>query len=699
MRRIILLLALLLVVFSFDVSARRSENFSAADAYDWLIQQSDKGSYDGNIIDTSVAFLAIDAAGGLATLERDYIIAQENENHCWPKSGCKIEDTAWASLALHKAGESSYVTNTESWLKRAQTPTLTSGNWILQIDTPDTGTCTIKYKKGETELSKEVDVDEGIFPDCGGRTFFDLKNCLETGLLNNYASLELDIDCSALNNAKISIAYNSGSSYYLYEEVHETKAVLIVKNGCFGTGYKDPACKYDSSLYTEWVLSQIGSSLSSELYLRESYNQQNTIHNALLYIVTKDKSYAEELKKLQKTDGSWDSNSLNTAFAVLAFRSESEYGQFVEKAQDWLKEKQQDDGSWDGKILNTAMVLYSSFYQGVEMPSCTDGIKNQGERGIDCGGPCEAEPYSDDCCGNGVKDDDEEGIDCGDICDEVCSGLVCDDDGSCDDVAGEDCNNCPNDCIACEDLCSNGQQDTASAEEGVDCGGYCSPCGENVCNNDGNCEYDLTEKYTDYTQNEDSQNCPNDCYCGDGICDDYEKETGECTQDCGVSAESVCGDGICGSGEDVSCPDDCIGDYVCNNDGICDLELGEGCDCSDCEEEDFCVGERSGFMLILIILIILVVGGGVFFFVTKKRGKPKKPSYGVGPSFTPKMPEKPKGKGSFFSGLMKPKAPAQPQRPAYRAPPTQATPSRESRVDSALEKSIREAKKLIKGEK
>ncbi|MBU0762121.1 MAG: hypothetical protein KKD39_03785 [Candidatus Altiarchaeota archaeon] len=41
--------------------------------------------------------------------------------------------------------------------------------------------------------------------------------------------------------------------------------------------------------------------------------------------------------------------------------------------------------------------------------SCDDGVKNQGETGIDCGGPC------DPCnsCNNRIKDGDEESIDCG----------------------------------------------------------------------------------------------------------------------------------------------------------------------------------------------------------------------------------------------------------------------------------------------
>lgn len=52
-----------------------------------------------------------------------------------------------------------------------------------------------------------------------------------------------------------------------------------------------------------------------------------------------------------------------------------------------------------------------------------------------------------------------------------------------------------------------------------------------VCNNDGLCEQDLIDD--GYNQNEDSDNCPNDCYCGDGICDQIERMNYKnCEEDC-----------------------------------------------------------------------------------------------------------------------------------------------------------------------
>ncbi|MFK7810113.1 MAG: DUF6252 family protein [Saprospiraceae bacterium] len=72
-------------------------------------------------------------------------------------------------------------------------------------------------------------------------------------------------------------------------------------------------------------------------------------------------------------------------------------------------------------------------------PTCTDGILNQDETDIDCGGVCSA------CvsCTDGIQNGDETDIDCG---------------GSCSP------------CPSCTDGIQNGD------ETDVDCGGSCDPC-------------------------------------------------------------------------------------------------------------------------------------------------------------------------------------------------------------------------------
>jgi hypothetical protein len=103
------------------------------------------------------------------------------------------------------------------------------------------------------------------------------------------------------------------------------------------------------------------------------------------------------------------------------------------------------------------------------MPNCTDGIMNNNETGVDCGGPdCAACPTCDD----GVMNGDETGVDCGGSC-TACMA-TCDDGVMNGDETGVDCGGS---CAACVDppTCSDGIQN--GNETGIDCGGSnCAPC-------------------------------------------------------------------------------------------------------------------------------------------------------------------------------------------------------------------------------
>jgi len=77
--------------------------------------------------------------------------------------------------------------------------------------------------------------------------------------------------------------------------------------------------------------------------------------------------------------------------------------------------------------------------------TCSDGVRNGSETGVDCGGPdCPACPTA--TCSDGIQNGDETGVDCG---------------GS--------CTACPT-VPTCSDGIMNGD------ETGVDCGGSCTPC-------------------------------------------------------------------------------------------------------------------------------------------------------------------------------------------------------------------------------
>jgi len=115
------------------------------------------------------------------------------------------------------------------------------------------------------------------------------------------------------------------------------------------------------------------------------------------------------------------------------------------------------------------------------IPTCFDGILNQGEEGIDCGGPCPNACDPSPVCGNGIQDGAETGIDCDDDPTTPCPPCATCDDGILNGPELEiDCVDYPIPqydggtctlCISCHDELQN------QNEVDVDCGGpNCDNC-------------------------------------------------------------------------------------------------------------------------------------------------------------------------------------------------------------------------------
>ncbi len=136
---------------------------------------------------------------------------------------------------------------------------------------------------------------------------------------------------------------------------------------------------------------------------------------------------------------------------------------------------------------------------------CDDGLRNQDETGVDCGGSCEpcedgmACHYDRDCasgdctdrtckdsgtCDDNVQNQDETDIDCGgSVCIRCANGLACERNEDCLPDSGCRSNVCTPDDESCDDEVLN--QD----ETDVDCGGnVCTGCpADAACLVDGDC--------------------------------------------------------------------------------------------------------------------------------------------------------------------------------------------------------------------
>ncbi len=95
----------------------------------------------------------------------------------------------------------------------------------------------------------------------------------------------------------------------------------------------------------------------------------------------------------------------------------------------WLEEMNREKLEKDGEklFLQGGSDLYQTLWKGdIPQPSCTDGIRNGNETGVDCGGDC---PDVCPTCDDGIQNGTEEGIDCGGECPNYCNGGTCNDFG------------------------------------------------------------------------------------------------------------------------------------------------------------------------------------------------------------------------------------------------------------------------------
>ncbi len=705
-------LALFLFVIFLLLQSVAYADFDVAGAYAYLISKSSNGSYNNNVIDSSLAMLALNAIGRDVSKESVWLLSQENDQKCWPKQSCTVKDTAFAMLALNDAGID--ISAEEGWLFKAQSVASLSGEWLLEVATADTGTCRISYELNNQTIEKEVQIVRGYFPGCGNTTFFNIDNCLANGIANSQPSLEIDVNCNSLTAVdSITVLFRTGNSWYLVDEDQATRARLTLKNGCFGTKFKT-ACDYESTLYANYALKSISSKLDNIFYLKQGYDIGNPLHNSILYLVTNELPYSKELANRQRNDGSWNQNVYQTAFGALALKG-TEYSANIENAKVYFGKKQLADKSL-GNVQDTAITLYAAYSDASDLPECFGNEVKPCDKQT---GSCEG---SYEICSNntflGCIDETYEFFNSTyEGSETLCDNLDNDCDGSidtgCSCAAGETqlCGLQDGVCEASKETCTSDgvwpgcdyttitgyeeREESCKDDKDNDCDKLIDLVDDDciassVCNRDSSC---------DENRGETAENCPEDCEedtCNNGKQDDFEEGVdcgGVCDKECKDVFKICNDDGVCDSdlGEtSENCPEDCEEvpeEGECNNDSICDTN--EGSDCADCKEV-LPPAESGSWIIWFILLLLIAIGFAGYIVYKKKYKKPEKGKLGAekGKESKPPIFE------SFF-GAKKDGAKKEDIKPLFGTSKKPAT----TELEKELEKSLSEAKKLIGKEK
>ena len=169
---------------------------------------------------------------------------------CYPKGNCKVEDTAFALLALKKSDK--FSVKTLNWLKGAEN-NFELGEFILKVNKQ----CTLK----ETNFSSELKLTENT----------------------------INLTCLQLANIQFIHRY-LGNEFKLLEVNSLNLTYEISKEKCYGTSYKSQCNNYETALVNH-IFRQINENSNSE-YLDKNADERTTLDQAFLVLLS-NKEYSK----------------------------------------------------------------------------------------------------------------------------------------------------------------------------------------------------------------------------------------------------------------------------------------------------------------------------------------------------------------------------------------------------------------------
>lgn len=412
MKLLQILIIFLLIPFSIaqdldDYTEEPAEIVNIDTSVEWIMQQSPTTAEDA-----ALATLAATKSDTVSNREAvNKLLNLKNKRYdCWPSTSCNVKDTALAIIALSRTGNAISTT----WLQN-QERSNTEGNWFLQIDTQASGECKISYDDEQEEIQVERGRMESDL--CPFSTQLDLNNCLEKNLLTNKDSLDITVSCGPLGTGKISLVYKIEDKYFIIGEVSTNVfTTFSIKNTDFGD--------YESTLYAAWMYKKLNKDISPAIWLRRFY-QPNIESSSLMYLITEDDYFIEDLLILQNKDTGSFGNVYETSLATLALRTQGTKTTEIDMAKAWLETQMFSDGSWNKDIRDTAMAVYGAFTSIDIDIQPRIAPKPKSEKPLECNenGLCEIflEETSINCpsdcsCGDRVCDDSESDV----ICPEDC---------------------------------------------------------------------------------------------------------------------------------------------------------------------------------------------------------------------------------------------------------------------------------------
>ncbi len=367
--RTILFILLILISLNF-VIAQTSDAEDSTNSVDqaYLCLEDQIGDSCGNLNDLEQIFSVL-ALGDYQDCINT-LLENARDDECWPGSGCRLKETALASLALDRSGELTEVQ--ESWLLN-QTKSVSELTWLLQIESESESTCTISTGSGSNSIT--INKDKTLSSGAG--------SCLP--LYSNGYWLQIDSRC--LDN-EFTISCDQDFSTTLLYKTQDSSTIHVSPNinsaaangqttkevtyKCFEQG---TVCDYEGSLWAAMTLDALGHDVSDYLPYLIAFKDSNQQYfpEAFLYQIIASDEYLTPLLQDNFRNNLWQVGTYNryysTALAFLSLRGQTPLE--VETAKDYLLTEAQDDtGCWNNNNLrDTAFLLYSGWPRNIQSPS------------------------------------------------------------------------------------------------------------------------------------------------------------------------------------------------------------------------------------------------------------------------------------------------------------------------------------------
>lgn len=327
--------------------------------------------------DRAFALLAL---GHKQNLADECKAAINPSRECWPSEGCKVKDTAVALLALNHVG--SDISSAKDWLiSKTRNPDKLL--WYLQIDTTTNSTCKINY--GDRDYTLKIGSDKKLT--------IGSNRCLKSsdywlGIDKSCLDETFKITCDADFVSSLIYKLATSNTYFISGSLESASANGFIENKVNSKCFSDTTtCDYLSSLWATLALSKIRQDINPYLPYLFAFAEENekSAPYAFLYVLTAEDEYRQKIMNEQRTEGYWDFGSgkgkfYDTATAMLAFQTQTEYGEVIDTVKAYLTGTriQASDGCWGNSVRDTGFLLWTLWPKATTIQSTQQECEKSG---------------------------------------------------------------------------------------------------------------------------------------------------------------------------------------------------------------------------------------------------------------------------------------------------------------------------------